>query len=417
MSSKHLTLTPVLARQLAIRKQHLAGERPAPDAEGIYAMTRDLGCLQLDPTSAVARSHLLVVWSRAGQYDTAHLDTLLWDERRLFEYWAHAASIVLTEDYPIHHHQMRRNQQGENPWTTRLGKWAAENAGLRNHILSEIRERGPLPSKHFEDKAGDAWQSSGWTRNRNVGQMLTHLWTSGAIMVASRQGGHRYWDLSERFLPDWTPRDPLDDEALVYQAAQKSLRALGAARLKHISEHYVRGRYPGLTEALKRLEREGKIQQVEIVEDGKPWPGPWYIHSDDLPLLDELETGGFKPRTTLLSPFDNLICDRARTEKLFNFNFRIEIYVPKPKRQYGYYVLPILHGDRLIGRIDPLMNRKAKRLEVNNVYAEPDAPMDAGTGQAVAGAIQELATFLGAESIAYGENVPAGWKPALNGSL
>jgi uncharacterized protein YcaQ len=413
MSPAARAISPALARQLAITKQHLGAERPASDMEGLYAMTRDLGCLQLDPTSAVARSHLLVVWSRAGQYDPAHLDRLLWDERRLFEYWAHAASIVLTEDYPIHAYRMRRHRQGENPWSRHLHQWAAENAGLRDHILSEIRERGPLPSEHFEDKAQGGWKSSGWTGNRNVGQMLTHLWTSGDIMVAGRKGNNRYWDLSDRFLPAWTPRDPLDDEGMVYRAAQRSLKALGVARLKHISEHFTRGRYPNLSEMLTRLEQEGKIQPVQIVEDGKVWPGPWYVHSDDLPLLDRLEAGGFAPRTTLLSPFDNLICDRARTEKLFNFYFRIEIYVPKPKRQYGYYVLPILHGDRLIGRIDPLMNRKAKRLEVNNVYAEPDAPMDAATGQAVAGAIQEMAAFLGAESIAYGENVPGGWKPAL----
>jgi uncharacterized protein YcaQ len=152
---------------------------------------------------------------------------------------------------------------------------------------------------------------------------------------------------------------------------------------------------------------------VEIGEDSQTWKGTWYIHRDDLPLLERLNNGEWEPRTTLLSPFDNLICDRARTQQLFDFDFKIEIYVPKEKRQYGYYVLPILHGDQLVGRIDPLMNRKANTLEVNNVYAEPDAPVNAETGKAVARAIEELATFLGATTIAYGANVPTGWKKAL----
>jgi uncharacterized protein YcaQ len=130
-------------------------------------------------------------------------------------------------------------------------------------------------------------------------------------------------------------------------------------------------------------------------------------------LLDRLEAGDWSPRTTLLSPFDNLICDRARTEKLFNFNFRIEIYVPKAKRQYGYYVLPILHGDKLIGRIDPMMNRKQKQLLINAVYAEPDAPMTRETAKAVSGAIDDLAKFLGAKEIIFTERVPDGWRKVL----
>jgi hypothetical protein len=141
--------------------------------------------------------------------------------------------------------------------------------------------------------------------------------------------------------------------------------------------------------------------------------GPWYVHHDDLPVLEQVNDGAWQPRTTLLSPFDNLIADRSRIELLFNFEYRIEIYVPKDKRKYGYYVLPILHGDRLIGRIDPLMDRKAKRLNINAVYAEPDAPMDATTGRAVGKAIGDMAEFLGAREIAYGETATPKWRPHL----
>jgi uncharacterized protein YcaQ len=154
---------------------------------------------------------------------------------------------------------------------------------------------------------------------------------------------------------------------------------------------------------------------VQIDAEGKQWNGPWYVHADDLPLLESLSGGdaAWQPRTTLLSPFDNLIADRARTETLFNFDFRIEIYVPKEQRKYGYYVLPILHGDRLIGRIDPLMDRKAKRLNINAVFAEPDAPMDDETALAISASIGELAAFLDAKDIAYTERIPDGWRHVL----
>jgi uncharacterized protein YcaQ len=415
------TISPTLARRMAIARQRLAGScseaSARPDAASILDVMRELGCLQLDPTSAVARSHLLVLWSRLGCYDPAELDKLLWQERSLFEYWAHAASIVLTEDYPVHNVMMRRYPSGETPWSKRVQDWLEENRDLHDHILAEIGKNGPMQSKQFEDISVEDWQSSGWTGGRNVSRMLDFMWTRGQLMVAGRVGGQRLWDLAERCLPEWAPREELDRHEAVRRAAQKSLRALGVARPREIAQHYTRGRYPSLEKALGELESEGRIEQVQIVdEDQGIWPGPWYVHADDLPLLDRLAAGEWHPRTTLLSPFDNLICDRARTEKLFDFEFRIEIYVPKAQRKYGYYVLPILHGDRLIGRVNPSMDRKQKRLTINAVYGQPDAPMDAETGQAVARAIEELGAFLGAKEIVYGERVPERWKDTLRTS-
>jgi uncharacterized protein len=408
------TATPTLVRQLAITRQRLAGKPPEPTSENMLDVVQDIGCLQLDPTSAVARNHLLVMFSRVGKYKLADLDKLLWEDRSLFEYWAHAASIVLTEDYPIHYHQMQRFKNEGFPWGKRIWDWMAKNKELHDYILAEITEKGALPSKVFEDKSQASWHSSGWTGNRNVGQMLTYMWDAGTLLVAERnKGGHRVWDLAERVLPDWTPRDILSDHEMVYRAAQKSLRALGIAQMKEIKLHYIRWRYHDLPDVMKKLEKNGRIEQMQVVDKGKPWPGTWYIHIEDIPLLESLERGEFEPRTTLLSPFDNLICDRARTQKLFDYDFRIEIYVPKEKRQYGYYVLSILHGDKIIGRIDPQMDRKNKRLNVNAVYAEPDAPMNKATGRVVAGAIQELATFLDAKEIVYTDRVPDGWHDSL----
>jgi len=410
------TLTPTLARRLAITRQRLAGQRPTPDSDGILDVVRDLGCLQLDPTNAVARSHLLVLWSRLGHYDTARLDALLWRERRLFEYWAHAASIVPTDDYPIHQVMMRDYGRADTSWGRRIRAWMEENAALRDGILSQLAAQGPLPARAFEDTAVTNWRSTGWTGNRNVDRMLAFLWGQGAIMVAGRAGNQKLWELAERHLPAWASREYLTEREAVRIAVRKSLRALGVARPAHIEQHFIRGRYPDLMDTLSELEAAGELVRVRIAEDDAAWPGPWYAHVDDIPLLDRLatdEAGAWEPRTTLLSPFDNLLCDRQRTETLFDFSFRLEIYLPRDRRQYGYYVLPILHGDRLIGRVDPLMDRKRGRLVINAVYAEPHAPMTGETARAVASAVEELGAFLGATEVVYSDRVPVGWRGAL----
>ncbi len=409
------TLTPTLARRLAIARQHLSNPQPPP--EKMLDVIRDLGCLQLDPTSAVARSHLLVLWSRLGNYDPVQLDTLLWKDRQLFEYWAHCAAIVMTEDYPIHSLRMRTFLKGELGWMKRSQEWVQTNQTLYQHVIDSLREKGPLGSRDFEDQSVADWYSSGWTGGRNVSRLLDFLWGRGEIMVAARKGGQKQWDLSERVLPDWVARDPLPEGEVVRRAAQKSLRALGVGRAKHIKDHFTRGYYPGLADALRDLEHDGLIERVQIVENGEAWPDRWYIHAEDVPLLGQLERGEWHPRTTLLSPFDNLLCDRVRTQKLFNFDFKIEIYVPKDKRKYGYFVMPILHGDKLIGRIDPLMNRSQKLLTINAVYAEPDAPMDDQTARAIGESIASLGTFVGAKQIVFGDRIPDGWRRDLSATM
>lgn len=395
-----------LARRLFITKQRLAGDKP----QSILDVVRDIGCLQIDPISAVARSHQLVLFSRLGNYDLSELDKLLWDERKLFEYWAHCASIVLTEDYPIFQRLM-----SEYPWSGRTRAWTKENDKLRRYVLAHIRKRGPVLSREFEEAGINpkAWVSTGWTSGRNISRMIDILWIGGKIMVAGREGIQKKWDLSERVLPKWTPREKLSEREVVRRAAQKSLRSLGVATPTQINFHFTRGRYPNLQKVLNDLEHEKIISRVQINGDdpsGRLYKGMWYIHNDDVPLIESLQNGAWSPRTALLSPFDNLICDRKRTESIFNFYYRIEIYVPEKKRQYGYYVLPILHGDQLIGRVSPKMDREQNKLKVEAVYAEPNAPKN---GKAVRRAIEELAVFLKADEIVYGKKMPSVWKKDL----
>lgn len=404
------SITPTTARRLAISAQRLAGPTPVADAQEMLTVVRQLGCLQLDPISVVARSHLLVLWSRLGAFDRDDLDRLLWQERRLFEYWAHCASIVLTEDYPLHRPMMRDHGSGGSAHGRRIRQWVDENRGLHDHIIEQLEQRGPLPSRVFEDRSAWGWYSKGWTSGRNVSKLLDYLWLSGRIMVAGRTGQQKLWDLTERCLRDDAPQTTLSDEEVVRQAVQRALRALGVATAAQIRQHFIRGRYPGLAQALAGLEADQAIVRVQIAGDGGHWPGVWYANAADLALLDRIEAGDWRPRTTLLSPFDNLICDRARTERLFDFRFRIEIYTPAAKRQHGYYVLPVLAGDRLIGRIDPVYDRSARTLRLRAVHAEPDLALDPASVAAVATAVEDLARFLGATDVQYPAAVPAGWQ-------
>jgi uncharacterized protein YcaQ len=412
------TISSTVGRRLAIAKQMLAGPRPdRAGSEELLEAGRALRCLQLDPISVVARSHLLVLLSRVGPYERSALDRLLWRDRSLFEYWAHASSIVLTEDYQLHRGRMRTFPAGRTASSKRTKAWLAANEGLRRRIVRELSRRGPLPSRAFEAAdASERWASSGWTSGHDVTQMLDILMTQGRIMVAGRDGQGRLWDLAERCLPDWTPRRGLADREIGQRSVALAIKALGVGTRRDVMQHFLRNWYDDLPEVLRELERRGTVQRVTIAGDEDVPPAEGFVHHDDLSLLDRIEGGdGPESRTTLLSPFDNLICDRARTRRIWQFDFTIEIYVPRAKRQFGYYVMPILHDDELIGRIDPAMDRATGRLTINAVHAEPRASRSASTGRAVAGAIQDLAVFLGAREITYPGPLPQPWKRALAG--
>jgi uncharacterized protein len=408
-------ISRTVARRMAIVAQGLAGPRPRADTEGIMDVVGRLGCLQLDPLTIVARSHLLVLWSRLGSYDQRLLDLLLWQERRLFEYWAHAASIVLTQDYPLHQMRMRSYGKGSDAWSQQVSAWMQQNERLRLSILSALQQRGPLRSRDFEDPVQVAWRSSGWTDGRTVGRMLDFLWAQGLILVSKRVGTHKWWDLAERCLPpSWIAQEPLAEHEAVCAAAQRALRSLGVATARDITEHFTRNRYPGLSEVLSELEVNERILRVRVQEQGKELVGPWFVPAELLPVLERVEQQEWESRTTLLSPFDNLICDRKRTARLFDFHYQSEIYTPKDKRRFGYYVMPILSGDHLIGRTDPTFDRSRNQLLINAVHAEPATAITGETGQAIAAAIEELAAFLGATTINYSHQRPEGWKHILS---
>ncbi len=306
---------------------------------------------------------------------------------------------------------MRTYAIDNSVWSSREREWLGANGSLRRHVLDELETRGPLLSREFDDVSEESWDY-GWTGGRNVSRMLAMLHVRGEVLVAGRSGGARVFDLPDRVLPADTPREALSQEEAVRRSAERSLRALGVARRGHIATHFTRSRYPNLPRVLADLEASGRIERVDMFEGRRPLTGPWYIHADDLALAERLAAGDWEPRTTLLSPFDNLICDRARTEELFDFRYRLQIYVPKAKRQ-GFWVMPILHGDRLIGRADLIFDRRAKRLEVRSLRLEPGAPAAA---RPVGRVIADLARFVGAESVSVGD-VPARWQGSLERGL
>jgi uncharacterized protein YcaQ len=409
------TVTLSEVRTLAVARQRLRGPRPDPvDAAAVLDVVRDLGCLQLDPISVLARSPLLVLWSRLGPFDRALLDRLLFEDRSLFEYWAHRASIVLTEDYQIHHLTMRRYPTRRYSHGRRTADWLERNEPLRRHVLHRLDAKGPLRARDIEDISEHGWTSGGWTTGRNVERMIDVLWTQGKVMVWRREGLIKWWHLADRCLPRWTPKRELSETEIVRRAARRSLRALGIARRRDIERHFTAGRYPGLPEILERLRSKGEVETVRVVDDGVEVPGPWYVHVEDVPLLEDIRADRWEPRTTLLSPFDNLIIDRDRTELVFGFNYRMEIYVPRGKRRFGYYAMPILANDRLVGRVDAAADRPGRRLLVHAVHAEPGVRRTAATGRDLARALRELATFVGAETIEYPRDVPRGWRSALS---
>jgi len=327
------------ARRIAVRAQLLDGS-----ATDVLDTVRRLGFLQLDPISTVAPAQQLVLWSRLGPYDTKELDRLLWEEKKLFEWDAFIRPI---EDLPLVRALMRRRRTGKYAWERRGTEFLRTNAGYRRYVLRELERRGPLLSRELDDDSIRTWKSHGWHGSRNTGVMLDLLHARGVVAIVGRRDGQRLWDLAERWYPE-TETVPL-----------------------HKAERLL-------------LERRRRALGVWL-ENGR-----WHAHP-------ETRARPLPERTTLLSPFDRLIHDRARAEALFGFRYRIEIYVPRTKREYGYYVLPILHGDRLIGRIDPVFDRAQGVLRVNAVHAEPGAPADAWP--AVRETIDELAGWLGAQEV------------------
>lgn len=384
------SLSTTDARRLAIMGQLLGGPRPG----GLRDVVDRLGRVQIDPTSIVERAERLTLWSRTGAYDREELRALLEDEPRgLFEY---NAFLLPVADLPLHRSVMRAYPPTRYTRGRYIAEWLGDNAGFRAYLLDELRRRGPLRARDLDDRAEVPWQTGGWNDGKNLGRMLEILWLRGEIAIARRQGGERVWDLFERVLPADVP-DDLPDEVVAVELMDRQLRAAGLARADFGGAMDM-GRLPSREAGLESLLADGVAVRVSV----NGLAGEWFAHRDG---LAELDGGAWSPRTTLLGPFDPLIHDRERALGLFGFAFRFELYVPAARREYGPYTLAVLHGDRLTGRLDAALDRRHHILDVRGIWEEAGVPRSAGA--ATRRAVEELASWVGAEHVAWPAEVRA----------
>ncbi len=320
------------ARRIAVRAQALDGS-----ATGVLDAVRRLGFLQMDPISTIAPPQLLVLHSRLGRFDAGELDRLIWEERRLFEWHAFIWPI---EDLPLVRARMRRRRATDNAW---VRDFLQANARFRRYVLRELERNGPLLSRDLKADLMPENESHRWWGTRQVRLLLELLHARGEIAVAGRSGRQRLWDLADRVYPP--------PETIPWREAE---RLIEERRRRSLGVWLERGRLRAHPEAA-----------------GEP----------------------VSNRIAFLSPFDRLIHDRDRTEALFGFHYRLEMYVPRAKRRYGYYVLPILRGDRLVGRIDVVRDRGANALRVNGLWWE-----DGVKPVALDGPLKRLASFVGARA-------------------
>jgi uncharacterized protein YcaQ len=350
------------ARRIAIRAQLLDANRPTDLLETV----RQLTLLQIDPTAAIAPNADLVAWSRLGSaYQPADLVCALEEERSLFEL---DALIRPMEDLVLH-----RADMAASPQWPRSREWLEQNDSFRRDILNRLAASPePLLSRDIPDTSVVPWKSSGWTHNRNVGQMLELLAMRGEVATAARRGRERLWALAERVYPQGLPTAPAE-EALAARNTRR-LTALGIAREKSTTM---------------------PLEPVDVGQAGEPAvvdgvPGVWRV---DPAALGQSFTG----RTALLSPFDRLIYDRVRSQQLFDFEFTLEMYKPAAQRRWGYFALPIMHGDRLVGKLDAKADRKAGLLIVHAIHE--DVPFDRSIRRAVDEEVRSLAEWLEVELV------------------
>jgi len=354
-------LTKEQARRIAVRAQLLDAPRPRK----LLPVVQQLTLLQIDPTAAVAPSADLVAWSRLGSaYQPADLQQALERDRTLFE---HNALVRPMSDLGVVLAGARTARSHE-----RTANWIRDNDAFRRDILKLLRRSGPLSSRDIPDTCVVPWASTGWTNNRNVTQMLEFLMMRGEVAIAGRLGRERLWDIPARVYPADVVVPSVDEARRVRN--ERRLASLGIARQK--------------TTAMP-------IEPVDVGEAGEPavvegTKGDWRV---DPAALGE----DFEGRTALLSPFDRLVYDRARAQELFDFDYTLEMYKPAAKRRWGYFALPILHGDRLVGKVDTVADRKASLLRVNAIHE--DVKFTRVMTKSVNAELVDLAAWLGLDTI------------------
>lgn len=382
------TFSLAQARRLALSAQGFAAAPPRAQirAAHVSRVIERLGVVQIDSVNALVRSHYLPLFSRLGSYPQALLDQLAWGQsrqRKLFEYWGHEASLLPLSLYPLLRWRMDRARAGQGIYQ-QMARFGREQQPTIARVLAAVTEQGALGAGSLstrEQRAGPWWD---WSAEKHA---LEWLFAAGLVTVAGRRGFERLYDLPERVLPSALLQQPLLGEAqaqrgLLLQAAT----ALGVATEKDLRDYYRLG--PSDSRArLAELVEEGVLQSCSV----QGWSQPAFCLST--PRLPRKVVS-----SALLSPFDSLVWERDRTERLFDFRYRLEIYTPAHKRVYGYYVLPFLHNERIAARVDLRAERASDRLAIHAVHEEAQG-LDEGGMQALADSLWRMAAWLGLNQV------------------
>ena len=398
-----LTLTIPQARSLTLASLGLLTPPTQPAIKSdLLSVIRRIHNLQIDTISVVARAHLHILWSRLGSFDPSWLDELH-SEGALFEYLAHAACYLPIEDYPIYRSIMQQKFMG---WKN-IQTWGEQNQSTVNEILDYIQHNGAVKSADFKNGGS----RGGWWDWKVEKAALEYLYYRGDLMIARRQGFQRVYDLRERVLPNWDDTQLPSSEDTLRAQVLMTVKALGIARTDWIAPYFYLPQ-KDTAAILPSLVDEGQLLPVFIEGlNGKTA----FVHQENASLLAQALSGQLDAtQTTLLSPFDPLLTDRARTNQLFDFDYHIECYTPAPKRKYGYFALPILHRGRLVGRLDAKAWRKEKHLQVIKIFLESGEPLTDILLSDLAETLQAYAAWQGLQTIAVDWSDPAALAPALN---
>ena len=384
MSIRNRSLTAAQARRIAVAAQGFSEPKPGGPINRAH-LTRLISriqVLQLDSVSVAVRAHYAPVFSRLGPYDRDVLDRAAWgprSSRLLAEYWAHEAALMAVDDWPLLRWRMRQYRHGR--WGTHI---VQANPQLAEDIVAAVAELGPSTAGQIEAHlAAEPRRKKGtWWSRSDTKWVAEALFASGALTTATRVGFARHYDLVERVLPPNVLARHVDDDAAVRELTLRAATALGVGTEADIRD-YFRLSAQQVKPAIAGLVADGEIERVHV--DG--WSAPAYLRAGrTVPRQDR--------GTALLCPFDPLIFFRPRVERLFNFHYRVEIYVRANKRQYGYYVWPLLMDGRLVARVDLKADRATNSLRVVGAFGEPDIPR-ARVAAALAGELESMASWLG----------------------
>lgn len=358
-----LELKPAAVRAALINAQGLQQQpnRPPATKEDVLKTIQQMQILQIDTINVVARSPYLVLWSRLEDYEPGWLEELL-AEHRIFEYWSHEASFLPIEDFGLYRRKMIDNPDDWLHWSK---NWINSNASMVETILNHVRVNGAVRSSDFKRTDG---QKGTWWNWKEEKIALERLFNVGELMISGRHNFQRIYDLRERVLPDWDDATAPDYEEVKRQLVLKSVLALGVTKAAWVADYFRLPQKRTLAN-LSELVEAGQILMAKV----EGWSEPVYYHPANQALVEAAANDQLPAsKTTLLSPFDPIVWDRKRAQDLFAFDYRIECYTPAPKRKYGYFTLPILYNNALVGRLDPKAHRKEGMFEVKALYLEPD---------------------------------------------